>query len=303
MHVYLPIAEMPVNALLVLLLSGAVGFLSGLLGVGGGFIMTPILLFMGVPPPVAVATELSQVTASSVSGAISYSRRRLIDLRMAALLTLGGLIGGYWGVQLIAVVRELGQADVLVSLVYVAFLTSIGGLMLWESTEALRRQALGLPPPRPKARPAGIVLPLQMRFPRSGLTLSILPPLAIGAGAGAIGAIMGVGGGFLLVPAMIYLLRMPANVVVGTSLIVVLITSSQLTVQQSAVNGSVDLVLAAMLITGGVIGAQFGVQAGHTLPPERLRTMLGAVVLATGLCLLVSLLLPPGERYALGGGL
>lgn len=302
MDVYLPIAEMSVNAAVVVALSLAVGFLSGMVGVGGGFIMTPLLLFLGIPPAVAVATEMSQVTASSVSGALGYSRRRLVDPRMALLLTIGGLAGGAWGVQLFAFAARTGSIDVVVQISYVLLLTAIGALMLWESLSAMRREALGKPSPRRRERPLLHKLPLRMRFPRSGLYISVLPPLMIGFLVGMLAALLGVGGGFILVPAMIYLLRMPTQTVVGTSLLQILIVSAFVTVLQSVQTQAVDAILAAMLIVGGVIGAQLGVRTGMRLSAERLRALLGVVVFGAGIALLWDLVSPPGEPFSIRSG-
>jgi uncharacterized membrane protein YfcA len=304
MYVYLPIAEMSVDAGLILLISAAIGFLSGLVGVGGGFIMTPALIFMGVPPAVAVATESSQITAASVSGVLAHSKRKGVDIRMGLLLTIGGVAGSAIGVWLFARLKALGQVDLLISVFYVFFLGLIGGLMLWESVTALRRRGKGLPPPRRRRFLRGFAhsLPMRMRFPQSGLYISVIPPILIGALAGLLAAIMGVGGGFMMVPAMIYLLRMPASVVIGTSWFNVMIVTALVTVLQAAQSRSVDLVLASLLILGGVIGAQFGVRAGARLKAEELRVLLGLIVLGTGLWLLVGLVATPREFFTLTPG-
>ena len=272
MSVYLPIAEMPVNVFVILLMSAGVGFLSGMVGVGGGFVMTPLLFFTGVPPAVAVSTEASQITASSVSGALAHWRRRAVDLRMAALLSIGGVIGSASGVQVFALLNRLGQVDLLISLFYVFFLGLIGVLMAMESVAALRRRRLGIAPPRRRRqRTLAHILPFRMRFPRSGLYISVLPPLAIGGLVGVLSAIMGVGGGFILVPAMIYVLRMPTSVVIGTSLLQIVAVTALVTVLQSVQTKTVDLVLASLLITGGVVGAQLGARAGARLQAETLQ--------------------------------
>ena len=301
MSIYLPIAEMPVNALLILVMSGAVGFVSGLVGVGGGFLMTPLLMFLGIPPAVAASTEAAQITATSVSGMLAYWRRKLVDWRMGLLLTAGGIAGSIAGVRLFAAMKQIGQIDLLITLSYVFFLSVIGGLMLWESIGALRRKSRGLPPARRKrSRTIAHALPLKMRFPTSGLYISVFPPLVIGFVVGVLAAIMGVGGGFILVPAMIYLLRMPTQVVVGTSLVQVLIVTSLVVVLQSVQTRTVDMVLAVLLIIGGVIGAQLGVRAGARLSAERLRATLAVLVLGTGMKLLYDLIATPGEMYVLG---
>ena len=302
MSIYLPIAEMSVNALLIVLISGGIGFFSGMVGVGGGFIMTPALIFMGVPPSVAVATQASQITASSLSGVFAHARRRGLDLRMGLLVTIGGVVGSTLGVWVFAWMKFFGQLDLMISLFYVFFLGTIGALMLWESVVALRRRARGTAPAR-RRRKRGLAhrLPLRLRFPQSGLYISVLPPLAIGLVTGLLAAIMGVGGGFIIVPAMIYLLRMPTNVVVGTSLFSIVIVASLVTVLQSAQTRTVDLVLAALLIGGGVVGAQLGARVGARLKAEELRIILSVVVLATGLRLLWDLVARPAELFVLGG--
>lgn len=301
MNVYLPIAEMSVDGLLVVLISGAIGFVSGMVGVGGGFIMTPALIFMGVPPPVAVATQASQITASSLSGVIAHARRRGLDLRMGLLLTIGGVAGSTFGVWAFAWMQAWGQLDLVISLLYVFFLGAIGALMLWESVWALRRRASGVPPAR-RRRARGLAhrLPFRLRFPQSGLYISALPPLAIGVVTGVLAAIMGVGGGFIVVPAMIYLLRMPTNVVVGTSLFSIVIVASLVTVLQSAQTRTVDLVLAALLILGGVVGAQLGARVGARLKAEELRVILSLVVVGTALRLAWGLVATPSEYFVLG---
>jgi uncharacterized membrane protein YfcA len=301
MYVYLPIAEMSVDAGLILVISACIGFLSGLVGVGGGFIMTPALIFMGIPPAIAVATEASQITAASVSGVLAHSRRKGVDLRMGLLLTIGGVVGSTLGVWVFARLKALGQVDLLISIFYVFFLGLIGGLMLWESLRALRRRGQGLPPVRRNRVLRGFAhsLPLRMRFPQSGLYVSVIPPVLIGALAGLLAAIMGVGGGFMMVPAMIYLLRMPAHVVIGTSLFNVMIVTALVTVLQASQSHSVDLMLAALLIGGGVVGAQLGVRAGTRLKAEELRVLLGLVVLGTGLWLFVGLVATPKEFFTM----
>jgi uncharacterized membrane protein YfcA len=301
MSIYLPIAEMPVNAIVILLMSAAVGFLSGMVGVGGGFVMTPLLFLIGVPPAVAVSTEASQITASSVSGALAHWRRRAVDLRMALLLSIGGVVGVAAGVQLFAFLRRVNQVDVLIALSYVFFLSVVGGLMVVESLSALRRRRLGVPPPRRRRqRTLAHLLPMRMRFPRSGLYISVIPPLTIGAAVGVLAAIMGVGGGFVLVPAMIYLLRMPTNVVIGTSLLQIVAVTALVTLLQAMQTKTVDLFLAALLIIGGVIGAQLGARAGGRMHAETLRAVLGGVVLLTALKILWDLVAAPDELFVLG---
>jgi uncharacterized protein len=301
MNVYLPIAEMSVNGLLIVLISAAIGFFSGMVGVGGGFIMTPALIFMGVPPPVAVATQASQITASSLSGVIAHGRRRGVDIRMGLLITIGGVVGSTFGVWVFAWMRALGQLDLLISIFYVFFLGVIGALMLWESAASLQRRAAGAQATR-RRRKRGWAhrLPFRLRFPQSGLYISALPPLGIGVLTGLLAAIMGVGGGFIAVPAMIYLLRMPTNVVVGTSLFSIVVIASLVTVLQAAQTRTVDLVLALLLIAGGVVGAQLGARVGARLKAEELRIILSVVVLGTALRLLWDLVARPPEMFVLG---
>lgn len=301
MSIYLPIAEIPVNALLIIAISGAIGFISGLVGVGGGFIMTPALIFLGIPPPIAVATQASQVTASSLSGVIAHARRRGLDLRMGLLLTIGGVAGSTLGVWLFATMQRLGHLDLLIAVFYVVFLSIIGALMLWESMRSLRRRARGsLPPRRSRKRGFAHRLPFRMRFPQSGLYISILPPIAIGLVTGVLAAIMGVGGGFIIVPAMIYLLRMPSQVVVGTSLFSIVIVASLVTVLQSVQTRTVDLALAALLMLGGVVGAQLGARVGARLKAEELRVILSVIVLGAGFYMLWTMVATPGEYFVLG---
>ena len=299
--VYLPIAEMPVDVFLVLAMSGAVGFVSGLVGVGGGFLMTPLLFFAGVPPAVAASTVAAQITATSVSGVLAYWRRRLVDWRMGVVLTVAGILGSIVGVRLFAAMHAIGQVDLLITLAYVFFLCGIGGLMLWESVGALARKRRGLPAAtRRRRRTLAHKLPMRVRFPSSGLYISVLPPLAIGFGVGVLAAVMGVGGGFILVPAMIYVLRMPTQVVVGTSLVQVLIVTALVVVLQSTQTKTVDLALAVLLIIGGVIGAQLGVRTGAKLSAERLRAILAVLVLCTGMKLAYDLVATPTELFVLG---
>jgi uncharacterized membrane protein YfcA len=302
MSIYLPIAEMPVNGLLILLLSGLVGFVSGLTGVGGGFIITPLLLFLGIPAPVAVATQASQLAATSVSGLFAQARRRTVDWRMGLLLTIGGVIGSTIGVSLFQSLLAAGQIDIFINLMFVFFLGAIGALMLYESFAAIRgRKAHAQSPLNRPARTIAHRLPFQLRFPRSGLFISVIPPLALGIGVGVLAAIMGIGGAFILAPAMIYLLRMPTNVVVGTTQFQVLVTAATVTVLQALITQKVDILLAALLMAGGVIGAQFGARFGARLPAEQLRAVLAVIVLATGLKLLWDLAAPPDEFYVIGG--
>jgi len=295
---------MPVNVLLVLLVSGAVGFMSGLVGVGGGFIMTPSLIFLGIPAPVAVATGASQIAATSFSGVLSQTRRKAVDWRMGILLSIGGMLGSASGVWLFERLLRIGQLDLIISLLYLLLLACVGGLMLAEGVAVMRgRSTPGVSILRRPARTIAHTLPFRMRFPRSGLYISVIPPLGLGFIIGALAAIMGIGGGFILIPAMIYLLRMPTNVVIGTSLFQVLVIASLIVVMQSTATQTVDLVLAALLMLGGVIGAQLGVRLGAGLKSEHLRALLGALLLAASAKFLFDLVIRPVEPYVLGGGL
>lgn len=304
MDVYLPIAEVSVSAPLLIALGALVGFASGLFGVGGGFMMTPILVFIGVPAPVAVASLSNQVTGSSISSVLAYRRRRAVDFRMGGLLAAGGAVGAAAGVELFRILLALGQADLVVSLAYLVLLTVVGSLMMVESlTAVLRRRRGEPPPPHRERRPLWLYgLPLKMRFPRSRLYVSVIPPLLLGAFTGVLSAIMGVGGGFILVPAMLYLLRMPAGVVVGTSLFQIVITAAIATVLQAARNQTVDVLLAALLLVGGVIGAQLGARLSARFRPEELRAVLALIILLLGLRMGLELLVRPADPFAFAPG-
>jgi uncharacterized membrane protein YfcA len=305
LDIYLPIAEVSVNAPLLVALGALVGFISGLFGIGGGFLMTPVLVFLGIPPAVAVASMANHVAASSMSSVISYSRRRLVDFRMGGVLAGGGVVGAIVGVELFRWLRLLGQADLVVALSYLVFLGVIGGLMLWESLQAIFRRRRGEPPPpRRDRRPPWLYgLPLKMRFPSSRLFISVIPPILLGAFVGVLSAIMGVGGGFVLVPAMIYILRMPANVVVGTSLFQIIVTTALTGVLQAGRNQTVDIVLATLLLAGGVLGAQFGARASSRFRAEELRAVLALIVLVVGLRMGLGLFVRPDEPFVLMSGM
>lgn len=299
MQVYLPIAEVSVNAFLLLGLGGMVGVLSGMFGVGGGFLMTPLLFFIGIPPAVAVATEANQIVASSFSGALAHLKRRTVDLRMGTVLLIGGLVGAAFGVQIFNALKAIGQVDLLVRLSYVVFLGVVGGLMFIESLNALRKSRKGT---APKRRRHNWIhnLPFKMRFRTSGLYISVIPPIIVGVLVGILAAIMGVGGGFIMVPAMIYLLGMPTKVVVGTSLFQIIFVTAFTTLLHATTNFTVDIVLAVLLLVGGVIGAQVGTRLGAKLKAEQLRILLAAMVLLVCGKLAFDLLLMPSELYSLG---
>lgn len=304
MQIYLPIAEFSVNLFLILAMGGAVGFLSGMFGVGGGFLMTPLLIFVGVPPAVAVGTEASQIVASSVSGAIAHWRRRGIDLRLGLVLLVGGVIGSFIGIWLFRLFRTLGQIDLVISLSYVTFLGIIGALMMLESVRAIARARRGQAPivRRPGQHIWVHGLPFKMRFKRSGIYVSAIPVIGIGMVVGLLAALMGVGGGFVMVPALIYLLRVPTNVVIGTSLFQILMITSLVTVLHATTNQTVDMILAVILMVGGVIGAQFGAQAGQKLKGEQLRALLALMVLGVCARLAFSLMATPEELFSLSLG-
>jgi hypothetical protein len=302
MQVYLPIAEMSVDALLLLGIGFGVGWLSGLFGVGGGFLLTPLLILIGIPSPVAVASGANQTLGASVSGLIAQWRRDNVDTRMGLVLLAGGFVGSALGVQLFAALRRAGQVDVAVSFFYVVVLGTVGMLMVRESLRAiLRRRRTGAAGPARAGEHTWLHgLPMKMRFRKSRLYISIVPPLLVGFGIGVLSAVMGVGGGFFMVPAMIYVLRMPTNVVIGTSLFSIVIITALVTVQHAAQTQTVDLILAVLLIGGGVVGAQLGARVGARLKAEELRIIMGVVVFATGIRILWDLLARPGEMYALG---
>ena len=300
MQIYLPIAEVSVNALLLLGLGGIVGVLSGMFGVGGGFLMTPLLFFIGIPPAVAVATEANQIVASSFSGALAHFRKRSVDLKMGLVLLAGGLLGAGFGIIIFNYLKGLGQVDLLVRLCYVVFLGIIGLLMFVESLSAMQRFRNASPAKRQRARRIIQKLPLKIRFRTSGLYISVIPPFFVGILVGVLSAIMGVGGGFIMVPAMIYILGMPTKVVVGTSLFQIIFVTAFTTLLHATTNYTVDMVLAVLLLVGGVIGAQVGTQLGTKLRAEQLRVLLALLVLGVCTKIALDLTLQPSELYSLG---
>ena len=301
MQVYLPIAEVSIDVFLLVGLGGAIGFLSGMFGVGGGFLMTPLLIFIGIPAPVAVASEANQIVASSVSGVIAHWRRGNVDFKMGGVLLAGGFVGSYLGVEIFAWLRTIGQIDLVIRLSFVFFLGIIGALMLIESSRAIMRRRSGAAVRRKLHQHYWVHrLPLRMRFRKSKLYISAIPPFAIGAIVGVLAAIMGVGGGFLMVPAMIYLLGMPTIVVVGTSLFQIIFVTANVTFLQSVTTQTVDVVLALLLLAGAVVGAQFGSRAGQLLRGEQLRGLLALVVLAVVAKLVFDLVATPEDLFSLG---
>nr|WP_210303334.1 sulfite exporter TauE/SafE family protein [Rhizobium aethiopicum] len=281
-------------------MGAAVGFLSGMFGVGGGFLITPLLIFYNIPPVVAVATGANQVVASSISGAITHFRRGTLDVKLGTVLLVGGLSGATVGIWIFSLLRAIGQLDLIISLMYVVFLGTVGGLMLLESINAMRRAARNEPPvPRKPGHQHWVhKLPLKVRFKKSKIFLSVIPIVALGFAIGILTSIMGVGGGFIMVPAMIYLLRIPTNVVVGTSLYQIIFVTAYTTIVQAATNFSVDIVLAFILMVAGVVGAQYGVRVGQKLRGEQLRALLGLLVLAVGLRLAIALVVTPADVYS-----
>jgi len=300
-QIYLPIADLPVNIFLILGMGLAVGFISGMFGIGGGFLMTPLLIFVGIAPAVVVASVASHVAASSMSGAMAYWRRNAVDLALALMLLAGGILGTAAGVWLFTVLRSLDQLDLTIALSYVALLTIVGGLMITESVRAIIREQKGRPvaPRRGGAHTWVHGLPLKMRFKRSKIYVSAIPVWMIGFIIGFVGALMGIGGGFLLVPMLIYFLRVPTATVIGTSMVLTLVTMASATVMHAATNHLVDAVLALILMVGGVIGAQFGARAGQNMRGERLRLLLGLLVLAVGLRFAYQIILQPGDLYSI----
>lgn len=299
MQIYLPIAEVSLNVFLLLGMGGLIGYLSGLFGVGGGFLMTPLLIFAGVPPAVAVASGANEITAASISGAQAHWRRGGVDVKMGIVLIIGGVAGSYVGALLFKVLRALGQVELLIGIAYVIFLGTVGLLMFAESVRTLLHQRRGLPqPPRRRHRSWVDALPLKIRFRKSRQYLSVFLPLFVGTVVGVLVAIMGVGGGFIMVPAMIYLLNMPTNVVVGTSLFQITVVTASVTFFHAVNTQTVDIVLALLLLIGAVIGAQFGARAGTRLKGEQLRVLLAILVLAVCMRMGYDLFVEPADLFS-----
>jgi uncharacterized membrane protein YfcA len=300
-EIYLPIADVPVNVVLILGMGIAVGVISGMFGVGGGFLMTPLLIFIGIAPAVAVASVTTHVAASSSSGAITYWRRKAIDVPLALMLLAGGIVGTSAGVAVFTLLRTLGHLDLVIGLSYVTLLCVIGTLMINEGLRAVLRSRQGQPTTlrRPGSHAWFHGLPLKLRFKRSKIYVSVIPVWAIGFIIGFLGAIMGISGGVILVPMLIYFLRVPTATVIGTALVLQLVTMSSATVLHASTNHLVDAVLALILMVGGVIGAQFGARAGQRLSGEWLRLLLGMLVLAVGLRFATQLVVTPVDPYSL----
>ncbi|ODP37596.1 sulfite exporter TauE/SafE family protein [Sphingomonas turrisvirgatae] len=299
MDLYLPIASLSVNALVIVLLGLGVGLLSGMFGVGGGFLTTPLLIVYGIPPTVAAASSASQVTGASVSGVFAHLRRDGVDLHMGAVLIAGGVLGSVVGAVLFRLLQSTGQIDTVIAILYVVMLGAIGGLMLSESWSAIRASRSGAPPRARRRRhhPMVAALPLRWRFYRSGLYISPLAPLLLGFATGILTVLLGVGGGFILIPAMLYLLGMPARVVVGTSLFQILFVSAAATMMHALTTKAVDIVLAALLLLGSVVGAQLGARFAQQAKPEYLRLALAVMVLLVAVRIFLGLVWRPDEIF------
>ena len=301
-QIYLPIADLPVSIFLVLGLGAAVGFISGMFGVGGGFLMTPLLIFIGIPPAVAVASEAAQIAASSMTGAIAYWRRLALDFKLGTVLLVGGIAGTVLGVLFFNAMRRVGQLELVIVLSYITLLGTVGGMMLVESLRSILSARRGTVPPRRRngPRPWYFGLPFRMRFHRSKLYVSVIPLLALALSVGFAGAVLGIGGGFLMVPALIYLFRVPTAVVVGTSLFQILFTMVAATILHAATNASVDVVLAMLLVIGGVFGAQFGARAGRNISGEQFRLLLALIVLAVCVRFVAEIVVRPDDLFTIG---
>jgi uncharacterized membrane protein YfcA len=298
MDLYLPIAGLSVNALVIIALGGVVGLLTGMVGVGGGFLTTPILIFYGIPPSVAVASATTQITGTSISGVLAHRRRNGVDYRMGAVVIAGGIAGALVGGFLFSLLQSVGQIDTVVLILYVVMLGSIGMMMAKEAATALGmlKPSANARPPR-RHNPLVAALPFRWRFYRSGLYISPLAPFGLGFFSGVLTAMLGIGGGFVMVPAMIYVLGMSAQVVVGTSLLQILVVTAITTMVHATTTRSVDIVLAVLLLLGSVVGAQYGARFAQRMKPELLRLMLAIIVLAVALRMLAQLAWRPEEIY------
>jgi uncharacterized membrane protein YfcA len=303
-HLYLPIAGNSVNVLLIFAMGGIVGILSGIFGVGGGFLMTPLLIMAGIPPTVAAASDSNQIVGASTSGTLAHYRLGNVDFKMGIVLLIGGVIGGTMGVQVIKILRHLGNADFLIKVTYVLMLGFVGFYMFVESLQALKKDKVGVVAAKKESKYARLVnqLPWQVNFDKSGIRLSILMPLVLGTFVGVLAAIMGVGGGFIMVPVMVYLLRMPMHVVVGTSLFQILFTCINVTILQAYTNHTVDFILALILLLGSTLGAQFGAKISKRLKGDQLKIFLASLVLLVMVKMLFDLLLTPHVMLAYKGG-
>jgi len=304
-HLYLPIAGNSVNVLFIFAVGGAVGLLSGIFGVGGGFLMTPLLIMLGIPPTVAAASDSNQIVGASTSGTLAHYRLGNVDFKMGFLLLVGGVAGGAVGVQIIKILRASGNADFLINITYVIMLGFVGGYMFIESLQSLRkRQVVHTPTRKKESGYARLIkkLPYQTTFVKSGIEVSLFLPLILGTLVGILSAIMGVGGGFIMVPVMVYLLRMPMHVVVGTTLFQILFTCMGVTIMQASTNHTVDFVLAVILLAGSTLGAQIGAKISRKIAGDQLKILLATLVLLVMVKMLFDLLLPPGIMLSYKGG-
>ncbi|MCB2185363.1 MAG: sulfite exporter TauE/SafE family protein [Deltaproteobacteria bacterium] len=296
-NIFLPVADMSINLLLILGIGGVVGFLSGLFGVGGGFLLTPLMMMIGIPPAVAAASDSNQIVAAAASGAMAHTRLGNVDIKMGVIILVGGIVGGTVGVQAVKVLRQLGNFEFVVKAVYVLMLGGVGGAMFVESLRSLRKKApaggVEATAGAPKFSTFFNKLPLKMHFKKSGLHTSAIFPFSIGAVVGFLAALMGVGGGFIMVPAMIYVIGMPTVVAIGTDLFQIVFTTANVTLQQAITNHTVDIVLAMVLLAGSTIGAQFGAKVSKVLKGEQIRVLLSVIVLVMMVKLLFDLLITP----------
>ncbi len=306
LHLYLPVAGQSVNILLVFAMGGLVGVLSGIFGVGGGFLMTPLLIMLGIPPTVAAASDSNQIVGASTSGTLAHYKMDNVDFKMGILLLIGGVTGSALGVQLIKVLRQMGNADFLISVTYVLMLGFVGTYMFIESLQTMRSKKAPQPEagPAKESRYARLVsrLPWQMDFEKSGVRLSVIMPVGLGIFVGVLAAIMGVGGGFIMVPVMVYLLRMPMHVVVGTSLFQILFTCIGVTIMQATTNHTVDFILAVVLLLGSTLGAQLGAKVSKRLKGDQLKILLASIVLLVMVKMLLDLVLTPHLMLTSVGG-
>ena len=310
LHIYLPVAQSAANLIVLLGLGGVVGLLSGLFGVGGGFLLTPLLIMIGIPPAIAAASDSNQIVAAASSGTFAHSRSGNVDYRMGFLLLIGGVVGGTAGVRLIKILLATGQAGFAIQLTYVVMLGFIGSYMFYDSQRALRSARAPAPiatHPEAVRKPSAYArlvqaLPYQMDFERSGVRISVLVPLALGVLVGVLAAIMGVGGGFIMVPVMVYLLRMPMHVVVGTSLFQILFTCVNVTVLQATMNHTVDFLLALVLLVGSATGAQVGARLSRRLKADQLKIMMACIILATMIVMALGLVVKPATLLSYRGG-
>jgi uncharacterized protein len=306
--IYLPIATNSINIFLLLGLGGLVGFLSGLFGVGGGFLLTPLLIMFGIPPTVAAASDSNQIVAASASGTYAHYRLGNVDFKMGVVLLLGGVLGGTFGVQLVKILRATGNADFVIKITYVAMLGIIGGYMFMESLQSLKKAPLAEETTASTQKPPSLYarlmtsLPFKMHFDKSGIHISVIVPLLLGGLVGVLAAIMGVGGGFIMVPIMVYMLRMPMHVVVGTSLFQIFFTCVNVTIMQAHINHSVDFILALILLIGSSAGAQIGTRISKRLKGDQIKILLAVIILVVMVQMLLGLVLSPKLLLSYKGG-